>query len=471
MKTVYIIILFFLIFALKGDDLVLRDIYKEWKDFDKTSKIKDFGLVESSQSLNLIFGENYNKGDHIRKVKILSAKLESDKLNVTIEFPEIVLDISEITVNENISYDVISRSIKLPVEKDKTYEVEFYGIRSVQTSNGENVKKNKPVKFASLKLLSSKEWLAHLKNKLEVEDAASGEFKKFLSKEIPSFKLESANYEKVGASLKKICKDSGYDLIFMPGNEDPENIKTFNLSYENVSVLELVKRISSLKNLKYRLGTKEVIIATEEAFKKSKSIRSKDGLDLPGLKVDVKNKRMVLDAKVCMSSGILEYLMCLPNSFEHESVFMTKVKPELIHMGLLLVQADQMPYTGRAEIMKKLKANKSRLKIEVEWNAEGKVNRVDLNKLLIDRSQNDKKTLAEDLWFFAGSYFTESNVYAANLHQSVISLQQHPASVIHYGKLTEDPYRSTRGGFEINEKLCPKTNTEVKIVFTVHPQH
>ena len=110
----------------------------------------------------------------------------------------------------------------------------------------------------------------------------------------------------------------------------------------------------------------------------------------------------------------------------------------------------------------------SRLKVEVLWQKDGETIKVDLNKLLIDRSQKDKTTLAEDSWFFAGSFFTERNVYAANLHQSIISLQQHPASVIHYGKEADDPYHSNRGGFEVNDKLCPPMNTEVKLIFSVY---
>jgi len=459
----------FFIAVSQAESLVLEELYGKWESFKKSGNVTSFGQSETKQTMKLLFGDSFKKNDHIRQVKILSAKLEDNKVKVTVLFPQVILDITEIAIEDNSPYELVSRLTKLPVDPKKTYELELYGIHSVQTSSGIVVKKEMAKVFAKMKLLSSTEWLTHLKGKLEVEDSSSEKFKKFLLSEVPEFKADSLTYEELGAKLKKTFKENSFDLIVMPGNEDPDNIETYTMSLKKVPLIEIVQRFSAYKNLKYRLGQKEAIIATTAAFKKSKSIRSKDGLDLPGLKVDVKNKRMILDAKVCLSDGILEYLMCLPNSFEHESVFMTKVKPELIHMGLLLVQAEQMPYKGRSEIMKKLKANKSRLKILIQWQKDGKTVSVDLNKLLIDRSFKDKKTLAEDLWFFAGSYFTERNVYAANIHQSVVSLQQHPASVIHYGKASEDPYRSGRGGFEVNSKLCPPIDSAVKIIFTVYP--
>ena len=469
MKFIWTFLLLFFTAVSQGESLVLEELYGKWESFKKSGKVTSFGQSETKQTMKLLFGDSFKKNDHIRQVKILSAKLEDNKLKVTVLFPQIILDISEVAVDENSPYKLVSRVSKLPVDPKKSYELELYGVHSVQTSDGTVVKKEAAKVFAKMKLISGPEWLAQLKAKLEVEDSSSDKFKKFLLSEVPSFKADSLSYEELGAKLKKTFKENGFDLIVMPGNEDPDNIERFTMSLEKAPLIEVVQRFAAFKELKYRLGLKEAIVATPAAFKKSKSIRSKDGLDLPGLKVDVKNKRMILDAKVCLSDGILEYLMCLPNSFEHESVFMTKVKPELIHMGLLLVQAEQMSYKGRSEIMKKLKDNKSRLKILVQWQKDNETVSVDLNKLLIDRSNQDKKTAAEDLWFFAGSYFTERNVYAANIHQSVISLQQHPASVIHYGKVTADPYRSGRGGFEVNGKLCPPIDSEVKLIFSLHP--
>lgn len=469
MKALWIFLLFSFTALSHAEPLVLEGLYEKWQSFQKSSEMVDFGLTETPKSMKLVFGESFSAKDHINNAHIVSCELDGDVLQVTLGFPQTVLDLSEVEMDEEVDYKLISKLKVLALDPNKGYDVEFYGLHSLKTSGGELVSKKEARLFARMKFLSSPKWLRHLQASLEVEDVSIKEFKAFLDSEIPEFKVGPVNYEELAAGLKKTFKENGYDLIFIAGKQDIENPTKYSLSREKVSVRELVQRVSALQMLKYRFGKKEVFIAPAETFKRSKTIKNKDGLDLPGIKVNVKTKKVILDAKVCLSSGILEYLMCLQHSFEHESIFVTKVKPELIHMGLLLVNARQMPYKGRSEIMKKLSSNQSRLKIEVQWEKDGELTKVDLNKLLIDRSQKDKKAVAEDLWFFAGSYFTKSNIYAANIHQSVISLQQHPASVIHYGKITEDPYRSNRGGFEVNDDLCPPMDTEVKLVFTVQP--
>ena len=243
----------------------------------------------------------------------------------------------------------------------------------------------------------------------------------------------------------------------------------FRIQIQEGDLYELLTRICFIGNFCYRVAPKGVIISTREVFEKSKLIENNEKLKLPGLEVNVKTSKVYLDARVCMSSGILEYLMCLPHSFEHESIFVTKVRPELLHTSLLLIKAEPLPYKQRSDALKKLVKNPSRLKIEVQWLENGKIKRVTLEKLLIARSNKKKMTFADDRWFFAGSYFTKNNTYAANSHQSVISLLKHPASVIHYGASTEDPHYSDQSGFEINDRLCPPTGTDVKLVFSVQP--
>ena len=469
MKVIWTLILLVLSLTYDAEALTIDKLAERWQAFRKSGDVQNLKSAEVSETLRLVIGDSFYKNDANRQVRVLSSKLEKNKLIVTLLFPQIVIDISQALDQKETDYLLVSRQLDLDLDSELNYELEVYGVSGLLSSEGKELSRQTEKLFLKQKLLASSEWLKYLRNEHQVADASTADLKAFLNKKLPEFKVENLNFEAISAKLKKDFKQKGFDLIIMSGEEDPDNILTYSFSYENVTYLELVQRLTHLKGLKYRLGREEVIIASDKAFKKSKTFKTKDGLDLPGLKVDVKNAQLILDAKVCLSSGILEYLMCLPNSFEHESVFMTKVKPELIHMGLLLVKAEQMPYKGRSEIMKRLTGNQSRLKITVRWQNNGETKEVDLNKLLVDRSQKDKTSLAEDLWFFAGSYFTENNIYAANIHKSVISLQQHHASVIHYGKETLDPYKSKRGGFEVNSKLCPPMNSQVKLVFTVYP--
>ena len=50
-------------------------------------------------------------------------------------------------------------------------------------------------------------------------------------------------------------------------------------------------------------------------------------LKTSGIGADIKKREVRLDATVCLSRGSLEYLVCLPGTFEHETVLSAKGKP------------------------------------------------------------------------------------------------------------------------------------------------
>ena len=91
---------------------------------------------------------------------------------------------------------------------------------------------------------------------------------------------------------------------------------------------------------------------------------------MPGVTVSRKTREVRIDAKVCLQEGILEYAVCRPNTFEHEAIFTTDAKPELVHAALLLCGLKPTPQLrGMGDLWweKAMKQKQSRVKIEVEW--------------------------------------------------------------------------------------------------------
>ncbi|MFK7850775.1 MAG: YdjY domain-containing protein [Akkermansiaceae bacterium] len=64
-----------------------------------------------------------------------------------------------------------------------------------------------------------------------------------------------------------------------------------------------------------------------------------DQLKLPGLTVQVKERYVDVDAKVCLTGGMLELIACTKGSKEHESIIAVEAKAAHIHAALLLIQA------------------------------------------------------------------------------------------------------------------------------------
>jgi hypothetical protein len=216
---------------------------------------------------------------------------------------------------------------------------------------------------------------------------------------------------------------------------------------------------------------------------------------LPGLKVDIKNKEVRLDAEVCLEEGILEYLVCLPGTFEHEAIFVTRTKPEHLHAGLVMIGRRPYPFRDVFWWHGIEKQVKSHLSIEAEWKNGDETKRMPLHKLLVNRGHGDDVTghgefppearaendetqdgeivYAENAWVFSGSFFHrreveggEVEVYAANIGGIVIAIWPQPSSVVQYGRETLNPYRGENQGFEINVDQCPEKGTKVELIFS-----
>jgi hypothetical protein len=184
------------------------------------------------------------------------------------------------------------------------------------------------------------------------------------------------------------------------------------------------------------------------------------GKDSKDIWFDPKGKRLVIRARVALQDGSLEHLLCKKNSKEHESVLATEAPPKLIQAGLILTGAEPghsvrfepkfEPPTGTA------------IAIEVEWEHEGKLKKVDAREWVKDQSTG--KALTRD-WVFAGSEIfkdprTGNTIFAAD-DGDLITVANFPASIL------DLPYRSSANdadrGYSANPERVPPRGTPVTI--------
>lgn len=62
-------------------------------------------------------------------------------------------------------------------------------------------------------------------------------------------------------------------------------------------------------------------------------------LQMPGVKINLEEWSVDVDASVCEDFGLLEVIACLKDTRDHESVVRTEAKPSHIHTALLLLGA------------------------------------------------------------------------------------------------------------------------------------
>lgn len=194
-----------------------------------------------------------------------------------------------------------------------------------------------------------------------------------------------------------------------------------------------------------------------------------------GVDLDVGNRQVRLNAEICCTQGVLEYIVCLPDAFEHESILRTSCKPSVLHMCLLAIGLEPRSLDVLEELREKVetgqvKEKNSSVSIEVEYEKEGKKIRRPISDLFVYRNNKEKKVPANN-WQFTGSFFGHQNgkpVYAADVNGGVIGLRQDQSSVLQYVEEVGNPYDDEEKGLEINAAIVPEKGSKVQLIFTAH---
>ena len=76
----------------------------------------------------------------------------------------------------------------------------------------------------------------------------------------------------------------------------------------------------------------------------------REEIDLPGMKVLVKKGYLDVDAKVCLTEGLLELVACTKDSKEHEALIAIEAKAAHVHAALLLIGAEAGNPAMRKEV-------------------------------------------------------------------------------------------------------------------------
>jgi len=197
-----------------------------------------------------------------------------------------------------------------------------------------------------------------------------------------------------------------------------------------------------------------------------------EALKSAGIELDVKKREVRVEATVCLSQGILEYLICLPNTFEHEAIFSVRCKPSVLHLGLLAIGLEPCPIDAFGLWREKARENpRARVSIGVEYETDGKKQRRRISELLVNRQKRD--AAVPDDWVFTGSFFgkrADQRVYAADVMGGVVGLGQEGASVLQFSEELGNPYQDDEQGLEVNTDTVPAKGTKVVLIFTPAPQ-
>lgn len=213
-------------------------------------------------------------------------------------------------------------------------------------------------------------------------------------------------------------------------------------------------------------GTTRLVMAAE---KQPAAGAKPETVTLPGLKITGGDKKSVeATGAVSLTNGILEFAAVETEGRDYESLFTLECKPSALQFALFLIGCETGSVPFKVEAGKRVG---DRLDIDVEWKTDGKIKRLPLEKLMIDRKS--RKTAADLKWFFTGSYFvrspiTDKDVFLADSEQAFITLWYNTAILINLGSEHGNPYQGDAEGFEADPKLIPPKDTPIKLIFQKH---
>lgn len=188
----------------------------------------------------------------------------------------------------------------------------------------------------------------------------------------------------------------------------------------------------------------------------------------PGITVDVKNHQISMEAKVCLRRGILEYLVCKAQTFEHEAIFSTTVIGSHLHAALLLIGSEPSAFIGEQWAVTTQEKKPTCLALSVEYQVDGALVRKRMSEFLVHRERKDG--IVPDHWMFTGSLFYENegkSYYFSDTSGAVVGLSPMGGPVVQFGDTLGVPYHGENLGTEARGDTIPEIGTKVRIIFSL----
>ena len=196
-------------------------------------------------------------------------------------------------------------------------------------------------------------------------------------------------------------------------------------------------------------------------------------LQIGGVKLEKKTRRVSFPAKLNMTDGPLEYLLVTGVGKLHESLLRTDIGPHHLQVAMLLLGAKGMqvaPLTNApagGPITQELGGRNPPLPgdavlVEVAWTQNGKAHRKPAEELIYNK--RTQKPMARGPFTFTGSRIWQGK-FIAETEGSIIALITDPDAVFNNPR----PDRDTDEAWVVRNQDVPPLDTSVEVSITLEP--
>jgi hypothetical protein len=226
------------------------------------------------------------------------------------------------------------------------------------------------------------------------------------------------------------------------------------------------------------IATATLLAQPPSEFKAPKEV-APGVFEIGAVRLDKNAGTVVFPAKVNMDDGLVEYLMVTPQGSVHESVLVSEVQPQEVHMAMLLLGAKGMvqPKNGKAPeridaayLAKAPKLTGDAILLSAKWkDKDGIEHTSPLERWLIRKIFTPKKptktvTAEDGPWLYTGSYFYE-NRFVAQMDGTFAALVTFPNALINNPRTGSNDDHV----WFVKQDAIPPVGTAVEFTITLQP--
>lgn len=187
----------------------------------------------------------------------------------------------------------------------------------------------------------------------------------------------------------------------------------------------------------------------------------------------VRGNQVEVQAVTCLEEGWLEQVACMPQTREHESLVVMRVKPSHVHAALILAEF-QAGAPGRWTYENKtfgaVDPTGEKIEIDVRYTDERGVQQEHSVRKWM-RSPDDAARQPDQPWVFGGSRFAANpqsmgpgEHYVADQTGSIIGVVTFGDEVVGYGRVLADQDAVQDPAWEANPDTMPPPGTAVTVI-------
>ena len=209
-------------------------------------------------------------------------------------------------------------------------------------------------------------------------------------------------------------------------NSVPQSLAMNSDRKINLTMLELTLKLLTFLFLVFSNSFGEQNQTKLPKLEKISESRYRFGL----ITLDQKGRYIEFDATTNQTNGLIEYALVHESGKIHESLFRTKVRPQIIHACLLLLKhptANGFFENLWSENPQNIKFDKSKVRVEVSWDVNGTQFRMPIETFAFN--SKNQQSLEIGAFVFTGSKQIEV-VYLAEASGSIIAVYADEEAVI-----------------------------------------